>query len=70
MDGFIVYNGRAYMPIGLDLDQPSGAYFREALDQAKDVLPWPRTLSPVLVYREGGDLRGMSIETGREVPIP
>jgi hypothetical protein len=70
MDGFIVHEGCAYMPIGLDLDQLTSAYGREALDQAKDVLPWPRTLSPVLVCRESGDIHGVSIETGRRIPVP
>jgi hypothetical protein len=70
MDGFIVHEGCAYMPVGLDLEQLTGAYSRDALDQAKDVLPWPRTLSPVLVCHEAGDFRGVSIETGLKVPIP
>jgi hypothetical protein len=70
IDGFIEHQGRAYMPTGLDLDHMTGAYGREALAQAKDVLPWPRALSPVLVFREDGDLHGVSIETGRKVPVP
>lgn len=71
MDGFLIDDGaRAYMPVGLDLEQLLVAHTRGALDQAKDVLPWPRGLSPVLVCDEAGTLRGVSIETGREVPIP
>ena len=58
------------MPVGLDLEQLKEAHSRGALDEAKDVLLWPRNLSPVLVYGEGGDLHGVSIEKGRRVPVP
>lgn len=69
-DGFIVHRGRAYMPVGLDLEQLKEAHSRGALDAAKDVLRWPRDLSPVLVYGEGGELHGVSIEKGRMVSVP
>lgn len=69
-DGFIVHRGCAYMPVGLDLEQLDEAHSRGALDAAKDVLHWPRDLSPVLVCDEGGDLHGVSIEKGRRVPVP
>ena len=69
-DGFIIHRGRAYMPVGLELEQLKEAYSRGALEAAKDVLLWPRALSPVLVYGEGDDLHGVSIEKGRRVAVP
>lgn len=69
-DGFLVHDGRAYMPVGLALEQLEGAHRGGALDQAKDVLRWPRDLSSILVCDEGGELHGVSIETGRRVAVP
>lgn len=69
-DGFIVHQGRAYMPVGLNLEQLGEAHRQGALDRAKDVLPRSRRLSPVLVCDEGGDLHGISIEKGGTVRVP
>jgi hypothetical protein len=69
-DGFLVRGGRAYMPLGLDLHKVVSAHRTGALSQAKDALPWPEGVSSVLVCRDGGAFRGVSLETGHEVPIP
>lgn len=69
-DGFIAQGGRAYMPLGLDVKKVTEAHRDGALAQAKDALPWPRDLSPILVCEDDGALRGVSVETGREVAVP
>lgn len=69
-DGFVVHGGRAYMPLGLDLTKVTEANRDGALAQAKDALAWPRDLSPILVCRDDGELRGVSVETGQVVAVP
>jgi SIR2-like domain len=69
-DGFVVHAGRAYMPVGLTLEQLKEAHRGGALDQVKDVLPRPAGLSSILVCDEGGDLQGVTIEKGRKVRVP
>lgn len=69
-DGFIVHRGRAYLPLGLDLNTITDAHRDGALERAKDVLPWPRGLTAILVCEEGGVRRGVSLEKGQEVHVP
>lgn len=68
--GWIVNDGKAYMPTGLELSTLVEAATNGALAEAKDVLHWPRDLSAVLVCEGGGQLRGLSIERDREVEVP
>jgi hypothetical protein len=69
-DGFIVYGGCAYLPVGIDLATVRDAHLGGGLEQAKDVLPWPRDMESILVYEEDGIRKGFSIARGKEVPVP
>lgn len=68
-DGFILHNGCAYLPLGIRFDQVEAAYVSGMLEQAKDVLPWPRDVEAILVCEKDGVRTGFSLR-GREVPVP
>jgi hypothetical protein len=69
-DGFIRHQNRAYLPLGIGLDQVEAAHRSGALRQAREVLPWPEAIESVLVCDEGGARKGISVVTGEEVPVP
>jgi hypothetical protein len=71
--GFIVQpgGGAAFMPTGLRFIDLERAATRGAeLEQARSLLPWPGGLDCVLVAEHARGRRGLSVQTGREVPVP
>jgi hypothetical protein len=72
-DGWIVSasRGTAWLPVGLGHEQlaaacgPSGT-----LDHAKRVLARPGRLECILVSDGSSGRRGISVDTGEEVPVP
>ncbi len=62
--------GVAYLPCGLDLDALSGARAAGELQTARETLPWPERLECVIVAESPAGWRGVSLATGREVPVP
>jgi hypothetical protein len=69
-DGFISHQNRAYLPLGIRLNQVKAAHRSGALRQAREVLPWPEETESVLVCDDDGVRKGISIVTGEEVPVP
>lgn len=68
-DGFILHEGRAYLPLGIRLDQVQAAHVSGMLKQAKDVLPCPKGVEAILVCEKEGARRGFSLGGG-EVEVP
>lgn len=72
-DGFVAAPalGRAYLPVGLSHEVvrrsvgPGGE-----LEQARMALRWPSDLDCVLVTEDAAGPRGISIGSGKEVPVP
>ncbi|MFZ2112977.1 MAG: SIR2 family protein [Solirubrobacteraceae bacterium] len=63
--------GVAYLPCGLDLDTlRGGARPAGELQTARETLPWPERLECVIVAESPAGWRGVSLATGREVPVP
>lgn len=69
-DGFIHYDGCAYLPLGIGLAQVKAAHRSGSLAQAKEVVPWPEDVEAILVCEEDGVRKGISIATAQEVPVP
>jgi hypothetical protein len=69
-DGFIRHQNRAYLPLGIRLNQVKAAHRSGVLRQAREVLPWPAAIDSVLVCDEDGVRKGISVVTGEEVPVP
>ncbi|HEX2071014.1 MAG TPA: SIR2 family protein [Thermoleophilaceae bacterium] len=69
--GFLVQGGCAYLPVGLGHDDlVAGCRPGSQIDQARRTLGHPRHLECVLVSDTDMTLRGVSIDTGSEVPLP
>ena len=72
-NGFIVApaKGRAYLPVGLPhSDLLHASRNGGELEQARRLLPYPGALDSVLVGEGTASPRGVSINTGAEVPVP
>jgi hypothetical protein len=69
--GFLVHDGCAYLPVGLDHDEllsscrPGGP-----IEDARESLPHPRQLDCILVSDDPGGRRGVHIVTGSQVDVP
>ena len=68
--GFVTNGSSAYLPVGLDHDQllvacrPNGP-----IERAVSLLRRPVHLECVLVTSGPGGLRGVNVDTGKEVPV-
>jgi hypothetical protein len=69
--GFLVQGACAYLPVGLGHDElVAGCRPGSEIEQARRALGHPRHLECVLVSDAGTSLRGVSVDTGKEVPLP